>query len=362
MNGADHRTTRPGAAKQHAPVCRSGRVTVKCSDSTGDHHGQATNMARNNQPAPPYWHPRFWLTRFGMGLLWLLNRLPYGAQLAMGRAFGNVLYWLARGRRHVVAVNVRLCFPELPATEQRHLCRQIFINNGIGVFETAMAWWSPKAWFRQRIIFKGREHLEAALARGNGVILLGAHFSTLDLGGLLFAEFYPVDAMYRRHNNPLMEQIITRGRSRYFGQSIERSDIRSVIRALRKNHIIWYAPDQDFGIKQSVYAPFFGVPAATITATSRLVKLNDSPILMLAQHRLPDGRYELEVLPIIEPFPSGDEVADATRINAELERAIRKDPTQYMWVHKRFKTHPRGKNFLYLRSVEAEDIHPSASQ
>ncbi|MCP8686255.1 LpxL/LpxP family Kdo(2)-lipid IV(A) lauroyl/palmitoleoyl acyltransferase [Marinobacterium sedimentorum] len=319
-------------------------------------------MARKDQSQPPYWHPRFGLTWLGMGLLWLLNRLPYAGQLTLGRTFGKILYLVARGRRHVVEVNVRLCFPELDAEKQRHLTREIFINNGIGVFETAMAWWSPKQWFRHRTVLKGREHLDAALARGKGVILLGAHFSTLDLGGLLFSEFYPVDAMYRRHNNPLMEEIITRSRGRYFGQAIERSDIRSVIRALRKNHIIWYAPDQDFGIKQSVYAPFFGVPAATITATTRLVKLNDSPILMLAQHRLPDDSYELELLPVIEPFPSGNEEADATRINAELERAIRKDPAQYMWVHKRFKTHPRGKNFLYRQAADAVDVHQSDSQ
>lgn len=310
-------------------------------------------MARKDESQDSFSHPRFWLTWSGMGLLWLLNRLPYRAQLAAGKALGLGLYHLARGRRHVVEVNVRLCFPELPVEERKRLVREIFINNGIGVFETAMAWWSPADWFRDRIVFKGREHLEAALAQGNGVMLLGAHFSTLDLGGLLFARFYPVDAMYRRHNSPLMEKIITRGRSRYFGQSIERSDIRSVIRALRKNHIIWYAPDQDFGIRQSVYAPFFGVPAATITATSRLVKLNNSPILMLAQHRLPDGRYELELFPVITPFPTGDEEADAARINAELERAIRKDPAQYMWVHKRFKTHPKGKNYLY-RTAQPE--------
>jgi KDO2-lipid IV(A) lauroyltransferase len=307
-------------------------------------------MARKDQPQTSYWHPRYWLTWLGMGLLWLLNRLPYSAQLWLGRSFGNILYWVARDRKHVVQVNVRLCFPELDAAAQQRLTRDIFRNNGIGAFETAMAWWSPKNWFRHRTVLKGREHLDSALARGKGVILLGAHFSTLDLGGLLFSEFYPVDAMYRRHNNPLMEDIITRGRGRYFGQSIERSDIRSVIRALRKNHIIWYAPDQDFGSKQSVYAPFFGVPAATIKATTRIVKLNDSPILMLAQHRLPDNSYELELLPVIEPFPSGDEAADAARINAELERAIRKDPAQYMWVHRRFKTHPEGKNYLYQNS------------
>ncbi|MBV0933268.1 LpxL/LpxP family Kdo(2)-lipid IV(A) lauroyl/palmitoleoyl acyltransferase [Marinobacterium weihaiense] len=301
-----------------------------------------TTASDSSFMSPRYWH--IWL---GTGLLWLLNRLPWGAQIRLGRLLGRLLYHFNRQRRHITEVNVRLCFPERGPEEQRQLVRRILENNGIGMFETAMAWWSPIRVFEHRTTLKGREHLDAALAQGKGVLLLGAHFSTLDLGGLLFAQHYPVDAMYRRHNNDLMEQIITRGRSRYFGQSIERSDIRSVIKALRKNHIIWYAPDQDFGRKHSVFARFFGVQAATITATARLAKLNGSPILMLAQHRLPDGHYELELFPIIEGFPSGDDEADAQRINDELEKAIRKDPSQYMWVHRRFKTQPDGKGRLY---------------
>jgi KDO2-lipid IV(A) lauroyltransferase len=304
-------------------------------------------MTRATDSDNTFLHPRYWLTWIGIALLWLCNRLPLGAQYRLGRWLGKALYLCLPQRRHVVRVNLALCFPEKSAQEREALVRETFANNGIGIFETAMAWWTPRSAFHNRVIFKGREHLERAHAQGHGVLLLGAHFSTLDLGGLLFSDYFPVDAMYRRHNNPLMERIITRGRQRYFGQAIERSDIRSVIRALKKNHIIWYAPDQDFGRKQSVYAPFFGVSAATITATSRLAKLNGSPILMLAQHRLPDGRYELELFPVIEPFPSGDDVADATRVNAEIERAIRKDPAQYMWVHRRFKTHPKGKNYLY---------------
>lgn len=312
-------------------------------------------MARQTTADSGNWHPKYWLTWLGISALRLANRLPLPVQLTLGRWLGTLLYLCLPARRHVVKVNVALCFPELNPAEQRHLIREIFRNNGIGIFETAMAWWTPSEVFHDRVIFKGREHLDRALEQNKGVILLGAHFSTLDLGGLLFSMFYPVDAMYRRHNNPLMEKIIKRGRSRYFGQSIERSDIRSVIRALRKNHIIWYAPDQDFGIKQSVYAPFFGIPAATITATSRMVGLNGSPILMLAQHRLPDGRYELELFPIIAPFPTEDDEADAARINAEIERAIRKNPAQYMWVHRRFKTHPKGKNYLY--HIKKGDIH-----
>lgn len=295
-----------------------------------------------------FFSPRYWPVWFGLAVLWLLNRLPWRWQIHLGRLLGRVLYWLSPRRRHVTEVNIRLCFPELDPPAQARMVKAVFANNGIGLFETAMAWWTPLQQLRGHVTLKGREHLEAALAQGKGVILLGAHFSTLDLGGLLFSDYYPVDAMYRRHNNPLLEAIITRHRLRYFGQAIERSDIRSVIRSLRRNRIVWYAPDQDFGMKQSVFAPFFGVPAATITATTRMVKLNDSPILMLAQHRLPDDSgYELELFPIIQPFPTGDDAADAARINAEIERAIRKDPAQYMWVHRRFKTHPKGKNYLY---------------
>lgn len=298
----------------------------------------------------PFWHPLFWSNWISVGLLWLLNRLPYKAQLGIGRLLGLALYHLVKPRRHIVEVNAQLCFPEMSDADRKQFVRKVFINNGIGVFETAMAWWTPREEFKDRLVFKGHEHLDKALEQGKGILLLGAHFSTLDLGGLLFSEVYKVDAMYRRHDNPLMEEIIKKGRSRYFEQSIERADIRSVIRALRKNHIIWYAPDQDFGRKQSVFAPFFGVKAATITATARLAKLNGSPIMMLAQHRLPDGRYELEVFPPIDPFPTGDEEKDAALVNAEIERAIRKDPSQYMWVHRRFKTQPEGKNQLYDKS------------
>ena len=291
--------------------------------------------------------PSLWPTGLWVGVLRILVRLPYRAQVRIGTFFGWLLYHVARDRRHVTDVNIRLCFPELTEDERKQRVRSVFHHNGIGIMEAAMAWWAPAEWFKDKVTLKGQEHLDQALAQGKGVILMGAHFSTLDLGGLLFRFYYPVDAMYRKNNNPLLEHVITEGRKRFFDQAIERSDIRSVIRNLRKNHIIWYAPDQDFGLHQSVMAPFFGVPAATITATSRMVNLNKSPILMLAQHRLANGQYELELFPVIEDFPTGDDIEDATRINAEIEKAIRKDPEQYMWVHRRFKSHPKGKHYLY---------------
>ncbi|MFW1677873.1 LpxL/LpxP family Kdo(2)-lipid IV(A) lauroyl/palmitoleoyl acyltransferase [Pontibacter sp. JAM-7] len=292
--------------------------------------------------------PKYWPVWLGISLLWLLNRLPWRWQIRLGRLLGRLLFLTSPHRRRVTRTNIRLCFPELSHQQQSNMVKEVFANNGIGLFETAMAWWTPRKKLQPYIEMEGREHIEKALAEGKGIILLGAHFSTLDLGGLLFSEFFPVDAMYRRHNNPLLEHIITRGRERYFEVVIERSDIRQVVRSLRQNHIVWYAPDQDFGNRNSVFVPFFGVQAATITATTRLVKFNSSPVMMLAQHRKPDDSgYVLEVFPPIDPFPTGDEATDATLVNAEIEKAIRKDPAQYMWVHRRFKTHPKGKGYLY---------------
>ena len=307
-------------------------------------------MSSNQAPEPSFLAPRYWPTWMGMGLLKLICKLPYSWQITLGRWLGIVMYHLFASRRHITDVNLRLCFPQLTDTERQAWVKQTFIHNAIGLFESSMSWWAPDSKLDMPITLKGEQHLKAALAQGRGVILLGGHFSTLDLGGRLFSRYFEADVMYRQHNNPLMDKMIREGRGNHLG-TIERENLRQVLRALRKNRVVWYAPDQDFGPKYSVYAPFFGQDAATITATSRLVKLNNSPILMFSQHRNPDNKgYELEFFPIIEDFPSGDEVADASRINAEIERAIRKDPCQYMWVHRRFKTHPKGKNYLYRKT------------
>lgn len=291
--------------------------------------------------------PKYWPTWFGLAALRLINLLPYSLQLKIGAALGTAIKALASRRRHVAEVNIRLCFPQLSESEQAKLVAETFKNNGIGIIETAMAWWSDRESFRTKVSIEGKEYLDEALSEGKGVILLGAHFSTLDLGGLLFSLFYPLHTMYRPHNNPLMDKVITKGRLRSIESMIDRSDFRSVIRALKRNEIVWYAPDQDFGPKHSVYAPFFGVSAATTPATAKLAKLSKSPVILLSHHRAPDGSYTLRLHPRIEHFTLEDDVNSATRINQEIEMGINYDPSQYMWVHRRFKTHPKGKNWLY---------------
>ena len=291
--------------------------------------------------------PKYWPTWFGLAALRLINQLPFGLQLKIGAVLGSVIKTLASKRRHVADVNIQLCFPQLSDSEQAKLVGETFKNNGIGIIETAMAWWSDRESFRTKVSIEGKEHLDLALSEGKGVILLGAHYSTLDLGGLLFSLFYPLHTMYRPHNNPLMDKVITKGRLRSIDTMIDRSDFRSVLKALKRNEIVWYAPDQDFGPKNSVYAPFFGVSAATTPATAKLAKLSKSPVILLSHHREPDGTYTLRLHPRIEHFPLESDVDSATRINQEIEKGINYQPSQYMWVHRRFKTHPNRKNWLY---------------
>jgi len=292
--------------------------------------------------------PTYWPTWLGLGLLRVVNILPFHSQLCIGKLLGLTLFILAPKRRHVVYINLKLCFPELDEKNLKKMVKQVFVENGIGIIETAMAWWSHREAFRSRVTIEGKEHLEEALSKGRGVILLGAHFSTLDLGGLLFSLFFPLHTMYRPHNNLLMDRVITKGRLRSIDSMIDRSDFRSVLKALKRNEIVWYAPDQDFGPTNSVFAPFFGFPAATVPATARLAKMSKSPVIMLSHHRTVDGQYILRVHQPVEPFPLEDDVASATRINQEIEKGIRYEPTQYMWVHRRFKTQPESiKNKLY---------------
>ena len=293
--------------------------------------------------------PTYWPTWMGLALLRLINLLPFRLQIKIGAALGHLISILASKRRHVAEVNIRLCFPQLSKDEQAKLVADTFKNNGIGIIETAMAWWSDRESFRSKVTLEGKEYLDQALQEGKGVILLGAHYSTLDLGGLLFSLYYPLHTMYRPHNNALMDTVIAKGRLRSITSMIDRSDFRSVIKALKRNEIVWYAPDQDFGPKHSVYAPFFGIDAASTPATAKLARLSKSPVILLSHHRQLNGSYVLRLHPRINPFPIEGDIESATLVNQEIEKGIKYEPSQYMWVHRRFKTHPNGKNYFYTK-------------
>ncbi|MDR2213224.1 MAG: hypothetical protein LBE21_06335, partial [Pseudomonadales bacterium] len=287
--------------------------------------------------------PRHWPTWLGIGVLCLMALLPLRARLWCGARLGDLLFYFGRERRYITRINIERCFPELSAQEQQALVHQSFRENGIGLVETACGWIRPAARFKTLGRLKGGDLLEKALARGRGVLLLGAHYTTLDFSANLLSLYFPFAVTYRAHKNPLFDAFMLRGRLRNCNGVFNRHDVRGALRHLKQGKILWYAPDQDYGPEQAVFAPFFGNMAATITAASRFAAFNNSPVFLARHHRGEGPQpYEMEITPL-RNFPSGDDLDDATRLNLALEAAIRVKPAQYLWMHKRFKTQAGGK-------------------
>ena len=279
-------------------------------------------------------------------LVYVVVHLPHLWRIRCGTLLGKLAYTVARYRRHIIDVNLSLCFPQLSDTERIALTKDIFRSSGISIIETATVWLRDAVEFRELVQINGLEHLQSAIAKGNGVILLGMHLQTLDFCGAVLASYVEFDVMYRRNKNLLLETIMTRGRMRSYPRAIERDDMRGVVTSLKEGRTIWYGPDQDYGRKHSVFVPFFGQPAATITTTSRLAQVNDSPVIVFTHFRTDTG-YELFLSEPLEDFPSEDHKADAERINQTVESAIKKYPEQYWWLHRRFKTRPEGQKRPY---------------
>jgi len=289
--------------------------------------------------------PRYWLTWLGLALMWCLAHLPFPLQIKIGQALGLLSYCFARSRRHIGKVNLDLCFPELSAQQRKRLLRRTFLSNGIGAMEVAMSWCRDPADFQNRVSISGLEYLQQASAQGKGVLLVCAHFATLEFGGALSSLYLNMAVTYRKHKNALFEAVMFNSRRRLYLGVYERKDVRAALRSLKRGHTLWYAPDQDYGLKHSVFVPFFGVEAATITATSRFADFNKSPVIFFSHYRNKDNSgYHLDFSPVIKAYPSGDNIADARRMNQIIEDAIRERPDQYLWLHKRFKTQASGKS------------------
>lgn len=303
--------------------------------------------------AADYLAPRYWPTWIGLGLLRLLVRLPWATQMKLGATLGTLMFHSMRWRRRVAHTNIALCFPDLNPQQRDELLRACFRGVGQSLPETALCWWGRDEQLRSLCKLEGLEHLTRALEKGHGAILLSAHFTCLELGGRLLALHQPFHVMYKRHRNELFEAIMRGARERQFERAISHHDIRGMLRSLKEGKAIWYAPDQDFGRKHSVFAPFMGVTAATLTAPARLAKMSGAPVVPFFPQRLDHGAgYKLTILPALENFPGVDDVADAQRINTIIGQQVRRVPEQYLWLHRRFKTRPEGGQPLYPRRAK----------
>ena len=275
--------------------------------------------------------------------------LPFAWQLTLGGWLGRGIGRIAHRRRRIAAINLALCFPEQTPAQRESLLEQHFAALGIGLFETALAWWGSAQKLRGLAHVTGIEHLHQALERGRGVILLTGHFTALELGARFITAHQSFHALYRPHKNPLYEAIMRHAREHRSGfPPLAREDLRGLLRAFKQGRVIWYAPDQNHGARNSVFAPFFGIATCTITATARLAALSGAAVVPYFPRRLPGTTgYEIAILPALTEFPSGDAIADASRINALIEQSVRRAPEQYLWVHRRFKTRPPGSPDFY---------------
>ena len=291
--------------------------------------------------------PRYWPVWLAVFCIFLLTLLPWAIQRPLGTFIGWLSWHVIGQRRNDTLVNLRLCFPELSEAEREKMAREVFYYTGRGIFETANIWFRPLSLYCNKIHFEGMDLLRAAKAEGRGVLLLGAHYTSLDFGGALCSVHIPIDTVYRPQNNVVFEYVTLKRRARVYQWQIDHDNMRGLIRALKAGHVVWYTPDQDYGLRQGVFAPFFGVPAATITATSRLARVNNSVVMFVHFYVRKDGHVNMRFYPGPENYPSGDDVADATHVNQQLEAMIRQAPAQYMWYHRRFKTRPEGEPMPY---------------
>lgn len=275
-------------------------------------------------------------------MLWLAAHLPLRAAHAFGRGLGVLAWLVIPRRRQIVRRNLELCFPDMGGAEQRRLERASFASAGMGMVEGALAWWGRDEHLAGLVRYEGLEYIEQARAEGRGVLIIGGHFSALEISGRLMAMRIPVDLVYKPARNTMFERVMSAMRLRYVHGLIPSANLKGMMRRLREGGICWYAYDQDFGRANSVFAPFFGVPTSTLALTGRIVQASGATVVFIYPERLPDALgYVMHLVPAPE-IPSGDPVQDATAYNALIERFARQRPEDYFWMHRRFKTRPDG--------------------
>ncbi|MGP1958310.1 MAG: Kdo(2)-lipid IV(A) acyltransferase [Arsenophonus sp.] len=296
-----------------------------------------------------YLCPQYWLIWLVTGIFYLLVLLPYPIIYWLGIRLGRLSKFFLKKRLQIAKRNLELCFPKMNKQKQEKMINKNFESVGMGLFETAMAWYWPDKRVRRWFTIKGHNNIEKIQITGQGIIVVGIHFLTLELGARIFGILNPGIGVYRPNNNPVMNWLQTRGRLRSNKFMLDRKDIKGMIRNLKQGEILWYAPDHDYGPKKSVFVPFFKVKyTATTMGTHILTKLANPIMIPFTPRRLANAKgYELLIQPAITDFPQKDEISTAIFMNKLIEKKIMQAPDQYMWLHRRFKTRPDSMPSLY---------------
>ena len=306
-----------------------------------------------------FYHPRYWPTWFGVAILRLIILLPWRWQMSLGRGLGKLLYISLPARRKISCINLKIAFPELTHQELQTLNREHFISLGRGLIEAALGWWGSDEKILKLAHVEDLEYLESALKEGH-VILLGAHFSSLEVGGRMLAHYMPLHVVYRPHQNELIEYLVAIKRDKQYGKAIPKTRMRDMIKSIKQGFPTWYATDQNYRGKGSIPVPFFGIDAPTNPGTARLAKMTKAKVIPCITVRLLNDKekrkgYLIRALPPVENFPSDDTFEDTSRLNQILEELIREFPEQYLWTHKRYKNYASENRDFYQEYAASLD-------
>ena len=288
------------------------------------------------------------LVRAGIFILWLMHFLPFRILVWIGNTLGALLYLIATERRRVGAINLQLCFPELNDETRTKLLRDHFKMFSRGLIERTILWWSSAKRISSLIRVEGIEHFEAI--KGKPAILLTPHFVGMDVGGSWIAQRIDTVCMYANQKNRYLTELLLKKRIRFGKQLLysRQQGLRPILKGMRSGKSFIYPPDQDQGVRDGAFIPFFGVPTATMTSVPRIAQMTGAQVVPCITRLLPGAAgYVLTFYPAWENFPSGDDIADATRMNEFIEQRAREIPEQYFWLHKRFKTRPKGEKKFY---------------
>ena len=292
-------------------------------------------------------YPRYWIYWLSMFLLLVLAQLPYRWQVFLGRKLGRLGMLFAKRRRTVAERNIAACFPDMSSADRQQLLKKNFELYGLGIFEIGMAYFTPRRRMQGLFEIKGQEHWDKL--RGKGLMVIGMHFTSLEICNVGSCQNFDMNVLYEPHESPVYHYVQAHRRTRHNPNItiIESNNIRNVVRTLQSGKWLLYMPDFDYGLK-SEFVPWFGIPAATVTATPRIAAISKVPVVGVSFRHKPDfSGYEIELHPVFDNFPSGDNHADLLRINQFIEECVRRHPEEYSWIHPRFKTRPPGEAPFY---------------
>ncbi|MEH6343847.1 MAG: lipid A biosynthesis acyltransferase [Bermanella sp.] len=292
-------------------------------------------------------NPKHLPARLIVFVLYCISFLSLKNKMRLGKWLGGMAKNKLKSRAHIARKNLQACFKDKTEEEIEAMVEDCFIQLTTGFIEGTHAWWQDMAPHQARVKSTGIEHLIEAQKKGNGVLLLGGHFAVVDFAiPLIAAQIDNLAYMYRPNNNPVINNMIEKGRARAGVSSFTKKQLKEMKTFMADGGVVWYGCDQDFGKKGEVFAPFFGVDAINITTPSWIVKETGAAVIFMGMRRLGEGEYEIEFSKELPEFGHCNQT-DTLCWNKELEQAVRRFPTQYMWVHKRFKTRPEGEKAFY---------------